>query len=70
MAGGKALAAPDRNWQAEDDHRTMMRAAEIQGDAGRMAGVRAHQKKQFRALGRMHKLIGGGSKSPSKGGRR
>lgn len=35
----------EAEYRAEDDHRTMSRAAEIEGDKERMAGVRAHHRK-------------------------
>lgn len=40
----------DRDYQGESDHSTMMRAAEIQGDKGRMAGVKRHHAKQAKAF--------------------
>lgn len=46
-------------YRAEDDHRTLTRAAEIQGDVKRMAGVRAHHVKQQSALKRMDRLMSG-----------
>lgn len=49
----------DRDYQAEDDHRTLSRAAEIRTDAGRMKGVRAHHEKQRRALGSLGRTFGG-----------
>lgn len=45
----------DRDYQAEDDHRTLSRAADIQSDKGRMAGAKKfHRKttKQHAAMGR------------------
>ncbi len=65
-------AAPmmDHDYQAEDDHRTMMRAAEIHGDHKRMAGVHRHHKKQIEALGKVHTMLkGGAGRSMSKGKR-
>lgn len=63
----KKMVGPmlDHDYQAEDDHRTLTRAAEIQDDHSRMAGVRRHHQKQTKALGRMHALLHGGP-SPSK----
>ncbi len=46
-------------YQAEDDHRTLSRSAEIQGDPKRMAGVKKHQAKQKRTLGVVGRMIGG-----------
>lgn len=44
--------------RAEDDHRTLTRAAEIQGDADRMKHVVRHHVKQTRALGRVGRAMG------------
>lgn len=57
----------DKDYQAEDDHRTMMRASEIQDDQARMTGVKRYQKKQVKALSRMQTMMKGGSMM--KGGR-
>lgn len=62
----KAHASPstatmDKDYQAEDDHRTMMRASEIQDDDDRMGGVKRHQKKQTKSLARMQTMMGGRS---------
>jgi hypothetical protein len=46
------------DYQAEDDHRTLSRASEIQGDKGRMGGVAKQQKKQLRSLSKVGKMIG------------
>lgn len=46
-------------YQAEDDHRTLSRSAEIQQDPKRMAGVKRHQTKQKRTLGVVGRMIGG-----------
>jgi hypothetical protein len=55
MASKPTLADP---YQAEDDHRTIMRAAEIQGDRKRMGGVRKHQIKQTKALKKVGSFLG------------
>ena len=39
-----------QDWQAESDHNTMTRAAEIKKDPSRMKGVMRHQAKQVKAL--------------------
>lgn len=44
----------DRDYRDEDDHRIMTRAAEIQMDKGRMAGVKRHHKK----VAKQHSLVG------------
>lgn len=62
MAKKAAPAVPmtlDKDFQAEDDHRTMMHAADIQADQTRMVGVRRHQRKQVKALGRMQSMMKG-----------
>lgn len=38
------------DYEAEDDHRTMMRASEIQGDKKRMQGVKKHHRKQTKKM--------------------
>ena len=40
----------DRDYQGEDDHRTLTRAAEIVGDKDRMKGARKHHRKQGKAM--------------------
>ena len=37
---GKAIVSDDKQWQVEDDMRTLLRAKEIQRDPKRMAAVR------------------------------
>jgi hypothetical protein len=68
MAKSKPSAPTmDRDYMAEDDHRTMLRAAEIHGDKSRMSGVQRHQRKQTKALARMDSLMK--TRSLTKGGR-
>jgi len=55
---GKTISKADP-WQAESDHSTIMRAAEIQGDKARMSGVKKHQRKQAKALSKVGKMLGG-----------
>ena len=59
MATHKQAPAPalDHDYQGEDDHRTMMRAAEIGSDAKRMHGVKRHQKKQVKAMSLMQRTM-------------
>lgn len=62
MAGkhGKVAApAMDHDYQAEDDHRTLTRAAEVHGDPARMKGVAKHHTKQTRSLAKVGKMLGG-----------
>lgn len=40
----------DKNWQAEDDLRTMLRYCEIRKDKNRFAAVKALAKKQLQDL--------------------
>lgn len=51
-------AMPD-DYRAEDDHRTLMRAAEIKGDHARMKGVHRHHLKQRAALSKVGRTLGG-----------
>ncbi len=57
MAG--PMTASPTDYMAEDDHRTMMRAAEVRSDPKRMAGVKRHHAKQRTALGRVGRTFGG-----------
>lgn len=61
MKGSKASPMPmmDREYQAEDDHRTLTRAQEITGDKGRMSNVRRHHSKLTRALTKTGALLKG-----------
>ena len=47
------------DYQAEDDHRTLTRAAEVQGDAKRMAGVKKHHAKMTKALSTVGRSLRG-----------
>ncbi len=58
----KISPASDHDWQAEDDHRTITRAAEVQGDKKRMAGVKRHHKKLTRDIARVGKSLGRGGR--------
>ena len=40
----------DRDYRDQDDHRTIMQAAEISGDRKRMSGVRRHHRKEQRKM--------------------
>ena len=50
MGSKSPMPMMDRDYQGEDDHRTLMRAAEIQSDKTRMTGVRKHHRKQTKAI--------------------
>jgi hypothetical protein len=44
------MSKSERDYRDEDDHRTMTRAAEIQSDKTRMAGVQRHHRKLQKSL--------------------
>ncbi len=56
MCGGPVSSSKsEMDYRAEDDHRTLSRAAEIRQDGDRMAGVKKHHRKvmkQTAAVGR------------------
>jgi ribosomal protein L12E/L44/L45/RPP1/RPP2 len=55
-----SLASPSKGpdaWQAEDDHRTLTRAAEVQADPARMKGVVKHHQKMKKALSHVNRTI-------------
>lgn len=61
----------EKEYQAEEDHRTLTRAAEVRSDSSRMAGVVRHHQKQTMALQRTSKaLFGRGGKKVAGMGRR
>lgn len=49
-SGGPAMPAMDRDYQSEDDHRTLTRAAEIHADRKRLSGARRHHRKAEKGL--------------------
>lgn len=56
----KRAAEPDMDdYRAENDHSTMMRAAEIRSAPSRMAGVKKHHKKMMGQMGKVGKMVGG-----------
>jgi hypothetical protein len=55
--GASPSKGPDP-WQAEDDHRTLTRAAEVQADPARMKGVVKHHSKMKKALSNVNRTIG------------
>lgn len=59
FGGSSPFPAMDKSFQAEDDHRTLMRAAEVTGDSQRMAGAKRHHKKVSRGLASVGKMMGG-----------
>lgn len=48
---------PDKDYQREDDHRTLTRASEIMGDKDRMKGARAHHRKQTKTMSHVQKTM-------------
>jgi len=56
-----AVASDPREaeWRAESDHRTLMDAAEVRGDKGRMAGVKKHHAKKKAQLGKVGRALSG-----------
>jgi hypothetical protein len=56
-------------WQAEDDHRTLSRAAEVQADPARMKGVAKHHKKMKKQLASVGRSIGNQGGRMAGGGR-
>lgn len=50
VMGGSMPAKTEDDYRAEDDHRTMMRAASIKRDPLRMKGVARHQAKMTKDL--------------------
>ena len=52
----------DRDYQGEDDHRTLTRAAEIVGDKARMSGAKKHHRKAGKQLSLVQKTMMGGSR--------
>jgi hypothetical protein len=55
----------EKDYQAEEDHRTLTRAEEIRADKARMTRVAAHHAKTSRALKRMDRVVGG-KRSPAR----
>ena len=68
MCGGAVPSKSEIDYRAEDDHRTLERAAEITADAARMDGVKRHHAKKTAATKRMDQLLGG--KRAAKGAKR
>ena len=50
----------DRDYQGEDDHRTLTRAAEIVGDKDRMKGAQRHHRKAGKQMSLVQKTMLGG----------
>lgn len=58
---GRSLSAMDKQFQAEDDLRTLERAEEIRGASHRMSHVKRMVKKRAAVHSR---ILGGGARSP------
>lgn len=52
-----AMAKQEQDYRAEDDHRTLTRAAEISGDQSRMKGVQKHHRKMQKGLKKVGSMI-------------
>ncbi len=65
MCMGSSPSAPDadKDWRAEDDHRTLTRAAEVRADPSRMAGVSKHHQKMQKNLASVGRSLGGKRRS-------
>lgn len=50
----------EKQYRAEDDHRTLSRVAEIEADPERVKYAREHHRKQSQALARVGKRLGAG----------
>jgi hypothetical protein len=59
----------DLAYRAEDDHRTLTRAAEVQADAVRMKAVAKHHRKAQKELAGVGRVIGGSGGRLAKGRR-
>lgn len=53
------MSQSERDYQAEDDHRTLTRANEIQSDKDRMRGVTKHHAKSKKALSGIDRMLSG-----------
>jgi len=52
----------DHDYQREDDHRTLTRAAEIISDKARMSGAKQHHRKAGKQLSLVQKTMMGGGR--------
>lgn len=59
MCGGAVPSKSEQDYRAEDDHRTLERAAEITADDARMAGVKRFHAKRTAATARMNTMLSG-----------
>lgn len=57
MRGSPTMTKSDTDWRAESDHRTMLDAAEIQSDKGRMVGVKKHHRKVTKKISLMQRTM-------------
>lgn len=64
QAEQRAAKAREQQWQAEDDARTLKRAAEIQNDRTRMGRAATHVKKELEALQTAHSALSKKSAPP------
>ena len=61
------MDAREREYRAENDHRTLRRAAEVRSDPSRMRDVSAYHRKTVREIGEVgRELRTRGAKRPAK----
>ena len=60
LSTAPAMSMRDKEYQAEDDHRTLTRAQEIAEDKKRMSGVRTHHAKMTKSLAKVSSMMKGG----------
>ena len=56
------MPSMDHDYQREDDHRTLTRAAEIISDKARMSGAKQHHRKAGKQLSLVQKTMMGGGR--------
>jgi Holliday junction resolvase RusA-like endonuclease len=59
----------NKNWEAEEDQRTMIRAAEIMADRARIASVIRAQKRSRVIMGKLETLLASRRMKGRRGGR-
>lgn len=62
MSHLKSAPSMNNDFQHEDDHRTLTRAAEIVSDKDRMKGARKYHRKQGKAMSLVQKTMLQGSR--------
>ena len=64
IASGPFSSKTEQDYRAEDDHRTLMRASEVQQDASRMKAVARHHAKMTKDLSRVGAALHEKAESP------